>query len=58
MGKLNFTDEFKREAVAQIVERGYSTAEVYQRLGVAFRRKFSLKLFKVPKALLPAIIAS
>ena len=28
MGKFNFTDEFKREAVAQIVERGYSTAEV------------------------------
>ena len=24
MGKFNFTDEFKREAVAQIVERGYS----------------------------------
>ena len=26
MGKFNFSDEFKREAVAQIVERGYSTA--------------------------------
>ena len=35
MGKFNFTDEFKREAVAQIVERGYSTADVSQRLGVS-----------------------
>ncbi len=43
----NFTDEFKRDAVAQITERGYPVAEVSQRLGVsqhslyAWRRKFS-----------------
>ena len=24
MGKANFTDDFKRDAVAQITERGYS----------------------------------
>ena len=47
MGKFNFTEEFKREAVAQIVERGYSTAEVSQRLGVsthslyAWKKRFS-----------------
>ena len=47
MGKFNFTDEFKREAVAQIVERGYSPAEVSQRLGVsthslyAWKKRFS-----------------
>ncbi|MCO6388232.1 IS3 family transposase [Aliihoeflea sp. 40Bstr573] len=43
----NFTDEFKRDAVAQITERGYPVAEVSKRLGVsqhslyAWRRKFS-----------------
>lgn len=43
----NFTDEFKRDAVAQITERGYPIAEVSQRLGVsphslyAWKKKFS-----------------
>ena len=37
MGKPNFSDEFKRDAVAQIVERGYPVAEVSQRLGVSPR---------------------
>lgn len=32
MGKPNFSDEFKRDAVAQITERGYPVAEVSQRL--------------------------
>ena len=35
MGKGNFTEEFKRDAVVQIVERGYPVAEVSQRLGVS-----------------------
>ena len=35
MGKPNFSDEFKRDAVAQITERGYPVAEVLQRLGVS-----------------------
>lgn len=30
----HFTDEFKRDAVAQVNERGYLVAEVSQRLGV------------------------
>ena len=47
MGSGNFSDEFKRDAVAQITERGYPVAEVSKRLGVsqhslyAWRRKFS-----------------
>ena len=47
MGKANFNDDFKRDAVAQITERGYPVAEVSQRLGVsphslyAWKRKFS-----------------
>jgi transposase len=35
MGKVNFSDEFKRDAVAQITERGYPVAEVSRRLGVS-----------------------
>lgn len=35
MGKSNFSEEFKRDAVRQITERGYPVAEVSQRLGVS-----------------------
>ena len=35
MGRSNFTDEFKRDAVRQITERGYPVSEVSQRLGVS-----------------------
>jgi transposase len=47
MGKANFSDEFKWDAVAQITERGYPVAEVSQRLGVsrhslyAWKKKFA-----------------
>lgn len=47
MGTGNFSDEFKRDTVAQITERGYPVAEVSQRLGVsahslyAWKRKFA-----------------
>ncbi len=35
MGKSNFTDEFRRDAVRQIIERGYPVSEVSKRLGVS-----------------------
>jgi len=35
MGKANFSDDFKRDAVRQITERGYPVAEVSKRLGVS-----------------------
>lgn len=35
MGKSNFSEDFKRDAVRQITERGYPVAEVSQRLGVS-----------------------
>lgn len=47
MGKANFTEDFKRDAVAQITKRGYPVAEVSKRPGVsqhslyAWKRKFS-----------------
>lgn len=35
MGKAKFSDDFKRNAVHQIVDRGYPVAEVPRRLGVS-----------------------
>ncbi len=35
MGKPKFSDELKRDAVAQITERGYPIAEVLRRLRVS-----------------------
>ena len=47
MGKAKFSDDFKRDALVQIIERGYPVAEVSKRLGVsqhslyAWKKKFS-----------------
>lgn len=52
MGKGNFTDEFKRDAVRQITERGYPVSEVSQRLGVSahslyeWRKKYTSEVSK------------
>jgi len=35
MGNTNFTEDFKRDAVVQITERGYPVAEVAARLGIS-----------------------
>lgn len=48
MSSQRYTPEFKDEAVRQIVERGYSVAEVAQRLGVS-----SHSLYKWVKAVKP-----
>ena len=32
---IRFTDEFKQDAVAQVVERGYAVSEVDERLGIS-----------------------
>jgi transposase len=34
-GKARFSEDFKRDAVVQITERGYPVSEVSQRLGVS-----------------------
>ena len=47
MGRSSYSDDFKRDAVHQITERGYPVAEVSQRLGVsphslyAWKKEFS-----------------
>lgn len=33
MGKARYTEEFKREAVRRIIEKGYRVAEVAERFG-------------------------
>lgn len=48
MGSPRFTPEFKEEAVKQVVERGYSVAEVSARLGVSAH-----SLYKWVKAVTP-----
>ena len=48
MGKGNFTEEFKRDAVRQIVDCGHPVVEVSQRLGVSphslyeWKKKFGI----------------
>ncbi len=32
---IRFTDEFKQDAVAQVVDRGYAVSEVAERLGIS-----------------------
>lgn len=34
---IRFIDEFKQDAVAQVVERGYAISEVAERLGISTR---------------------
>jgi len=48
MSSQRFSPEFKDEAVRKIVERGYSVAEVSERLGVS-----SHSLYKWVKAVTP-----
>lgn len=43
MGKSSFSDAFKRDAVAQITERGYPVAEGSQRLGVSQHSLYAWK---------------
>lgn len=48
MSKSNFSEEFKRDALRQVKERGYPVAEVSQRLVLSphslyeWKKKFSL----------------
>lgn len=55
MGKSNFSDDFKRDAVAQITERGYPVAEVSERLGVStyslyqWKKKFVVSASEAPE---------
>ena len=43
MSGIRFTDEFKRDAVAQVVDRGYSVAEVSEQLGISTKSLYTWK---------------
>ena len=50
MGKQDrFTDEFKQDVVAQVVERGHAVSEVAERLGISTKSLYTWKaLFSKP----------
>ena len=49
MSKAKFSDDFKRDAVHQIVQRGYPVAEVSKRLGVSTHSLYAwVKKFSKP----------
>jgi len=49
MTRLNFTEEFKIDAIKQITERGYSVADVSKRLGVSTHSLYAwMKRFSKP----------
>lgn len=43
MSGIRFTDEFKRDAVAQVVDRGYSVGEVSERSGISTKSLYTWK---------------
>ena len=40
---IRFTDEFKQDAVAQVVERRYAVSEVAERLGISTKSLYTWK---------------
>ncbi len=43
MSGLRYTEEFKRDAVAQVTDRGYSVREVAARLGISTKSLYDWK---------------
>jgi len=43
MSGLRYTEEFKRDAVAQVTDRGYSVREVAGRLGISTKSLYDWK---------------
>jgi len=43
MGRADFSDEFKRDALAQITERGFRLAEISERFGVSQQSLYAWK---------------
>lgn len=50
MSSKRYTEEFKIEAVKQVVERGYSVAEVAKRLGMTTHSLYAWKMRYGPNA--------
>ena len=43
MSSLRYTEEFKRDAVSQVTDRGYSVKEVSDRLGISTKSLYDWK---------------
>ena len=41
--RIQFTDEFKQDAVAQVVQCGYAVSEVAERLGISTKSLYTWK---------------
>ena len=50
MSKKRYTEEFKIEAVKQVVDRGYSVADVAKRLGTTTHSLYAWKMKYGPNA--------
>ena len=58
MSGAKFTDEFKRDAVAQVEDRGYPVREVAERLGVSTKSIYTWqKLFSRPAKVIQEVDA-
>ena len=42
-GRIRFNEAFKRDAVSQVVERGYSVRDVAERLGISTKSLYTWK---------------
>lgn len=48
-GRIRYTEEFKKDAVYQVTDRGHSVADVSQRLGVSTKSMYDwIKLYQKP----------
>ena len=48
---VRYTEEFKRDAVSQVTDRGYSVKEVSGRLGVSTKSLYDwIKLYQKPES--------
>ena len=58
MSGTKFTDEFKRDAVAQVEDRGYPVRKVAERLGVSTKSIYTWRrLFSRPAKVIKAVDA-
>ena len=58
MSASKFTDEFKRDAVAQVEDRGYPVREVAERLGVSTKSIYTWqRLFSRPAKVIQEVDA-
>ncbi len=42
-GWIHFSDEFKKDAVSQVVDRGYAVKDVAERLGISTKSLYTWK---------------